>query len=53
MSCFTASQINKAEEERRAEEARRIAEEAISKAPEDKIGLAAAQAELSCARKDA
>ena len=33
----------------RAEEARRIAEEAISKAPEDKIALATAQAELSYA----
>ena len=33
----------------RAEEAKRIAEEAISKAPEDKIALATAQAELSYA----
>ena len=33
----------------RAEEARRIAEEAISRAPEDKIALATAQAELSYA----
>jgi len=33
----------------RAEESRRIAEEAISKAPEDKIALATAQAELSYA----
>ncbi len=33
----------------RAEEARRNAEEAISKAPEDKIALATAQAELSYA----
>ena len=33
----------------RAEEARRIAEDAISKAPEDKIALATAQAELSYA----
>ena len=33
----------------RAEEARRIAEAAISRAPEDKIALAAAQAELSYA----
>ena len=33
----------------RAEEARRIAEEAISRAPEDKVALATAQAELSYA----
>ena len=33
----------------RAEEARRIAEEAISRDPEDKIALATAQAELSYA----
>ena len=33
----------------RAEEARRVAEEAISRAPEDKIALATAQAELSYA----
>ena len=33
----------------RAEEAKRIAEEAISRAPEDKIALATAQAELSYA----
>ena len=33
----------------KAEEARRIAEEAISRAPEDKIALATAQAELSYA----
>ena len=33
----------------RAEEARRTAEEAISRAPEDKIALATAQAELSYA----
>ena len=33
----------------RAEEARRIAEEAISRAPDDKIALATAQAELSYA----
>ena len=36
-------------DEVRAEEARRIAEEAVSKAPEDKIALAAVQAELSYA----
>ncbi len=36
-------------DEARAEEARRIAEEAISRDPEDKIALATAQAELSYA----